>query len=444
SLPPLPRSPAPPCLPCVEGRQRATLHSSEFPPTTAPLQTLHMDLWGPAYISGTDQERYFLLIVDDYSRYTTVFPLYSKADVTGVLIPLIRAARLQLRERFWRDLPVLRLHSDRGGGFSSGLLAEFCRDEGIHQTFTLPAFPQHNGIADCRIGLIMEVARTSMIHAPAPHFLCSFVVQYAVHQLNLWPRVSLLDTTPTIRWTGEVGDASAFRIWGALSLVRESKLSPRTLCCAFHGFPTDAPPWLHPNAFHPDPLAPHFLVDPPPLVEPLEISSDSSGPGEGGDLAADDTAATRRSPRLETPHNFPPRLSSPPPQPAVVDSGAAAGGDTGGAGSGGFETGGAGSRGAEPGVADTWGAASPSGSGAVGDPTGGPGVGQPSRLETLWPQQIREWIVQRGRPGGGGYGVTTSGAAGAGGTRGSAGAGGTGGGVGSGGAGATGHGGART
>ncbi|CAI7826558.1 unnamed protein product [Closterium sp. NIES-54] len=44
SLPPLPRSPAPPCLPCVEGRQRAAPHSSEFPPTTTPMQTLRMDV----------------------------------------------------------------------------------------------------------------------------------------------------------------------------------------------------------------------------------------------------------------------------------------------------------------------------------------------------------------------------------------------------------------
>ncbi|CAI7755947.1 unnamed protein product [Closterium sp. NIES-53] len=47
SLPPLPPSPSPPCLPCVEGRQRAAPHSSSFPLTTAPLQTLHMDVWGP-------------------------------------------------------------------------------------------------------------------------------------------------------------------------------------------------------------------------------------------------------------------------------------------------------------------------------------------------------------------------------------------------------------
>ncbi|CAI7927225.1 unnamed protein product [Closterium sp. NIES-54] len=100
SLPSLPRSPSPPCLPCVEGRQRAAPHSSEFPPTTAPLQTLHMDVWGTAPVGGTDKERYFLLVVDDYTRYTTIFPLRRKADVNGVLIPSICATRRQLRERF--------------------------------------------------------------------------------------------------------------------------------------------------------------------------------------------------------------------------------------------------------------------------------------------------------------------------------------------------------
>ncbi|CAI7934151.1 unnamed protein product [Closterium sp. NIES-54] len=45
-------------------------------------------------------------------------------------------------------------------------------------------------------------------------------------------------------------------------------------------------------------------VDPPPLVELLVISSDTSGPAEGGDPAADDTATSHRSPCLETPPGF--------------------------------------------------------------------------------------------------------------------------------------------
>ncbi|CAI7885287.1 unnamed protein product [Closterium sp. NIES-54] len=143
SLPPLPPSPPPPCLPCIEGRQRAAPHSS-FPPMSALMQNLHMDVWGPACVSGHGRERYFLLVVDDYTRYTT---------------------------RFREDLSVLRLHSDRGGEFSSDLLRDFCRGEGILQSFTLPDSPQQNGIAERRIGLVMEVARTSMIHAAAPYFL---------------------------------------------------------------------------------------------------------------------------------------------------------------------------------------------------------------------------------------------------------------------------------
>ncbi|CAI7797445.1 unnamed protein product [Closterium sp. NIES-53] len=221
SLPPLPPGPAPTCVPCVEGRQRAAPHSSEFPPTEAPLQTLHMDVWGPARVRGQGHERYFLLVVDDYSRYTTVFPLRSKGDVTEVLIDWIRTARLQLRESFGSDFPVLRLHSDRGGEFSSARLGAFCRAQGIRQTFTLPASPQQNGIAERRIGMVMDVALTSMIHAAAPHFLWPFAVQYAAHQLNLQPRVSLPETSSTLQWTGKVGDASAFRVWGSRAFVHD-------------------------------------------------------------------------------------------------------------------------------------------------------------------------------------------------------------------------------
>ncbi|CAI7769375.1 unnamed protein product [Closterium sp. NIES-54] len=203
SLPPLPPSPALPCLPCVEGRQRAAPHSFSLPPTTAPLQTLHLDVWGSARVCGQSRERYFLLVVDDYTWYTTIFPLCSKGQVIGVLIPWIRTVRLQLRERFGQDLPLLRLHSHRGCEFFSNLLRDFYRGEGILQLFPLPDSPQQNGIAERRIGLVME---------------------YAAHQLNPWPHVSLPVTSPTLRWTGKVGDASVFRDEAMEEVERPSEL----------------------------------------------------------------------------------------------------------------------------------------------------------------------------------------------------------------------------
>ncbi|CAI5531705.1 unnamed protein product [Closterium sp. Naga37s-1] len=432
TLPPLPPSPAPPCLPCVEGRQRAAPHSFEFPPTTAPLQTLHMDVWGPARVRGQGYERYFLLVVDDYTRYTTVFPLRRKGEVPDVLIPWIRAVRLQLRERFETDLPVLRLHSDRGGEFSSDLLRDFCRGEGIRQSFTLPACPQQNGVAERRIGLVMEVARTSMIHAAAPHFLWPFAVRYAAHQLNLWPRVSLPETSPILRWTGEVGDASVFRVWGSRAFVRDTsvnKLSARAIPCVFLGFPPDAPGWqfyhptsrrvlpsqdvtfdesvpfylLFPYRTAPLPPPPLILAPGPPPVDPLP----PQGPAPSGVSQVDPVE----------------------PVEVAVDSGAAGGAEPARA-----EPGGAEPERAEPGGAET-GGAEPGGAESAGGPTGAS-----SRREPLSPPQLREWFarrcrLRRGAAGAGGSATGGTGAAGTGGT-GAAGATGV--------AGATGPGGART
>ncbi|CAI7733078.1 unnamed protein product [Closterium sp. NIES-53] len=51
-LPSLPPSPLPLCTPCVEGRPSATPHSSSLALATVPLQTLHLDVWGPAPVTG--------------------------------------------------------------------------------------------------------------------------------------------------------------------------------------------------------------------------------------------------------------------------------------------------------------------------------------------------------------------------------------------------------
>ncbi|CAI7863524.1 unnamed protein product [Closterium sp. NIES-53] len=366
SLPPLPPGRDPTCVPCVEGRQRAAPHSSMFPSTEAPLQTLHMDVWGPARVRGQGHERYFLLVVDDYSRYTTVFPLRSKGEVPEVLIDWICGARRQLSETFGSDLPVLRLHSDRGGEFSSDLLRAFCRAEGIRQTFTLPASLEQNGIDEHRIGMVMDVACTSMIHAAAPHFLWPFAVQYATHQINLQPCVSLPETTPTLRWTGKVGNAFAFRVWGSRAFVRDTsadKLSSRAVP----------------------------RVDP---AEPFQVAVDSSA-ARGAEPAGAGIGGA---------------------EPERVEPGGA---ESGGAESGRVEPGGAelgrvrpevtASVGAEPARAEFGGA-----------------LGVPSRREPLSRQQLREWYSWhcRGAAGAGAAGVAGGAAGGAGGAAGAGDAGG--------------------
>ncbi|CAI7767075.1 unnamed protein product [Closterium sp. NIES-53] len=214
----------------------------------------------------------------------------NKGEVPDVLIPWIRAVRLQLCERFREDLPVLHLHYDRGGEFSSDLLRDFCRGEGILESFPLPSSPQQNGIAERRIGLVIEVARTSMIHAAAPHFLWPFAVRYTAHQLNLWPRVSLPETLHILRWTGKVGDASVFRFYHTTSrrfLPSQDVTFDESVSfyCLFpyRSAPLPPPPlFLAPGPPPVDPLPPQdpapsgvSQVDPLPGTVPVEVAVDS-------------------------------------------------------------------------------------------------------------------------------------------------------------------------
>ncbi|CAI7890193.1 unnamed protein product [Closterium sp. NIES-53] len=323
-----------------------------------------MDVWGPARVSGQGRERYFLLVVDDYTRYTTVFPLRSKDE-------------------------------------------DICRGEGITQSFTLPASPQQNGIVERRIGLVMGVARTSMIHAVAPHFLWLFAVWYAAHQLNLWPRVSLPETSPTLRWTREVGDASVFWVWGSLY----HPTSRRVLSSQDVTFDESVSFYpLFPYRSAPPPPPSLFLAPSPPPVDPLL----PQGPAPSSVSHVD------------------PLLGTVPVQVAV-DLGAARGtasggtpsGDaaSGGAEPGGVDSEGTGSQGAEPGEsggAEPWGGAS-----SVGPAGALPRLSP--RPEPNSPQQLREWLVRRARLRSGAVGAKAIGGTGVGGARVTSRAGGTGG-----------------
>ncbi|CAI7908113.1 unnamed protein product [Closterium sp. NIES-54] len=217
----------------------------------------------------------------------------------------------------------------------------------------------------------MDVARTSMIHAAAPHFQWPFAVQYVAHQINLQPRFSLPETTPTLRWTGKVGDASAFRVWG-------SSFCPRY-------FSRQAVLPCHP-------------------AELVEVAVDS-GAARGAEPAGAGTGGA------EPGGAEPERVKSGGAEPERVEPGGA-------------EPERVKSRGAALEHVEPWGA----------EPTrakSGGSLGVPLRREPLSPQRLREWYARRSRFAAGAAG----GAAGAGAARGAAGAGASGGAAGAGAAG---------
>ncbi|CAI7774114.1 unnamed protein product [Closterium sp. NIES-54] len=235
--------------------------------------------------------------------------------------------------------PLQTLHIDSISSFASGSVRTF-----LSCVCTLTEV--QNGIAERRIGLVMEVARTSMIHAAASHFLWPFAVRYAAHQLKIWPRVSFLETLPTLRWTGKVGDASMFRDVTFDESVPFYRL-----------FPYRSTPPLPPPLF----LAPGPPpVDPLPGTAPVEVAV-GSGAARG---AVSGGAASRGAE---------PGVA----EPAGVEPGGAApkGVEPGGAESEGAESGGAEPQGAALSRAMRAGGAEAAGAGGAGVTTGAGGTG---------------------------------------------------------------------
>jgi transposase InsO family protein len=124
--------------------------------TTRPLKMLHMDLFGPiAYIS-IGGNKYGLVIVDDYSRFTWVFFLQDKSEIQEVLKKFLRRAQNEFDDK------VKKITSDNDTEFKNTQVEEFLDEEGIKHEFSAPYTPQQNGVVERKNQTLIEMARTML------------------------------------------------------------------------------------------------------------------------------------------------------------------------------------------------------------------------------------------------------------------------------------------
>jgi transposase InsO family protein len=115
-----------------------------------------MDLFGPiAYIS-IGGNKYGLVIVDDYSRFTWVFFLQDKSEIQEVLKKFLRRAQNEFDDK------VKKITSDNDTEFKNTQVEEFLDEEGIKHEFSAPYTPQQNGVVERKNQTLIEMARTML------------------------------------------------------------------------------------------------------------------------------------------------------------------------------------------------------------------------------------------------------------------------------------------
>jgi transposase InsO family protein len=120
---------------------------------TQSLELIPGDLCGPITPDTPSGNRFFLLLVDDYSRYMWLTLLRSK-DEAATAIKHIQATA---ERKSGNQLGTLR--TDRGGEFTTAHFKDYCAELGMHRELTAPNSPQQNGVVERRNQSVVAMAR---------------------------------------------------------------------------------------------------------------------------------------------------------------------------------------------------------------------------------------------------------------------------------------------
>ena len=72
------------CKHCLNGKMhQLPLNTFDFQ-ASKPLELIHSDVWGPSPMSFVNDFLYYVIFVDDYSKFTWLYLLKFKSDVFDV------------------------------------------------------------------------------------------------------------------------------------------------------------------------------------------------------------------------------------------------------------------------------------------------------------------------------------------------------------------------
>jgi len=96
-----------------------------------PLAIIHSDICGEMSTPTSGQKLYFITFIDDCSRYGYVYLLKHKSEGFDAF----KAFKTEVENQLNKTIKVLR--TDRGGEYTSGILNNFCKENGIIHHYTM-------------------------------------------------------------------------------------------------------------------------------------------------------------------------------------------------------------------------------------------------------------------------------------------------------------------
>jgi len=228
------------CDICLRAKQTRTSFLLSLNKTLDIFELIHCDLWGPYRVPSHSGAKYFLTIVDDYSRGVW---LYLLADKTEAPVHLQNFFALTERQ-FHRKVKTVR--SDNGTEFMC--LTKFFRENGIAHERSCVSTPEQNGRVERKHRHILNVARALRFQAGLPIEFWGECVLTAAYLINRTPSSVLNNVTLYERIHKKPPQFNHLLVFGSLCYAHNQrrhgdKFESRSRKCIFVGYPLGQKGW---------------------------------------------------------------------------------------------------------------------------------------------------------------------------------------------------------
>lgn len=234
-----------------DSRKQATAHRRREPTkATAPFHTVWSDVACPM-TSTFLGSRYLVTFVDEYTRYSVVYPMRNKSEVAEKFGQYLKFVRL-VSKRLGEDFQIHRLKSDNGGEYVSAEFKRLIDNNDIVHLTTVPETPEMNSIAESFNRVLFRIANKMMVAACLATPFWGFAVNYANYVRNRTPIASLEFRSPYEILFGELPKLNNVRVFGCDAYVHdhaEKKFGSKAHKGIFVGVAPEDDRWL---IFHPE------------------------------------------------------------------------------------------------------------------------------------------------------------------------------------------------
>ncbi|GJY61692.1 retrovirus-related pol polyprotein from transposon TNT 1-94 [Tanacetum coccineum] len=222
-----------------EKAKRKSFHTKTTPSSKRRLQLLNMDLCNPMRVESINGKKYFLVIVDDYSRYTWTHFLRSKDETPKVLIDFLRLVQRGFLAQ------VRTVQTDKGTKFLNKTLHAYFAQEGITYQTSTARTPEQNSVVKSWNRTLVEATRTMLSAAKIPLYFWAEAIATTSFTQNRSLVIPRHEKTPYHIINGRKSSIKFFHIFGSLCyIVRDGenldKIKEKGDACIFVGYSTQS------------------------------------------------------------------------------------------------------------------------------------------------------------------------------------------------------------